>query len=287
MTVERIAALHERTHDEPLLLRREGIARRLDLRLDVLITDPAQREIADGRSHRRSAGDDAVEQVRIALRHDHAFASAGRTAYKVVVMRRGAVVRLDDRTRDFDGFRIRLQLEIQQGLLIGHEAAVEAAALMTAVRRDDREAALDRRPVTGCLRPDRLADRAVQPTAALEHEPAVPFGRHVDRETYRVFLAVDARSALEATGDVAVRRQRHLGARPSSDRAIRIETRLGDRQILGAGGPAGERSTGSLLRPGLRLGRRVHGERRNRESSYCNELHCRHRLTRSSQLRWI
>jgi hypothetical protein len=51
-------------------------------------------------------------------------------------------------------------------------------------------------------------------------------------------LAVDARSALEAARDVAVRRQRHLGTGPACHGTIRIEARLVDREILGAGGPS-------------------------------------------------
>src|SRR5688572_21732598 len=113
-------------------------------------------------------------------------------------MWRHAVVRLDERQRRFGRLRIRLKLEVQQRLLIGHEAAVEAAALMTAVRRDDREAALERSPLTGRLSSNGLADGAVQPPAALEHEPPIPVGRHVDCETDRVLLAVDACSALKA-----------------------------------------------------------------------------------------
>jgi hypothetical protein len=61
LTVEGIALLHQRAHDEPLFLGRERIARRLHLGFDVLIADPAQREIAQRRPHRGSAGDDAVE----------------------------------------------------------------------------------------------------------------------------------------------------------------------------------------------------------------------------------
>jgi hypothetical protein len=121
-------------------------------------------------------------------------------------MRRFAVIRLDDRQRGFGRLRVRLKLEVEQRLLIGHEAAVEAAALMTAVRRNHREAPLERAALTGGLCTGRLADRTVQPTTALEHETPVPFRRHVDREPDRVFLASDARSALELAGDVAVRR---------------------------------------------------------------------------------
>jgi hypothetical protein len=127
------------------------------------------------------------------------------------------------------------------------------------------------------LAADRLADRAVQPAAALKHEPPVPLGRHVDRKPDRIGLPVYARSALEAAGNMAVRRQRDFCARPRRDGAVRVETRFVDREILGTFGPARERGTGALL-AALRLGRRVGGKRRNRNPGHRHESN-RHRPT--------
>src|SRR5690348_6211010 len=71
---------------------------------------------------------DAVEVGRVALRHDHRLAASGGAADEVRMRGRPAVVCFDDLFREHGDARVRDVLEIESGLLILLEAAVEGSA---------------------------------------------------------------------------------------------------------------------------------------------------------------
>src|SRR5690606_27124096 len=84
-------------------------------------------------AHGRRADNDTVEQLGIALRGEHAFASAGRAAGHVAVADIASVIELGhslaiDRHRADRSLR-----EVERGALVGHETVVEAGAFVTTV----------------------------------------------------------------------------------------------------------------------------------------------------------
>src|SRR4029453_3402832 len=93
----------------------------------------------------RRAGDDAVEEGRMALRHQHRLTPAGRTPGEVRAVGSLRVVLRDDLLREGRDTSNCLIGEVERGLLLLHEARVESPlTLMTGIGRDDGEAANER-----------------------------------------------------------------------------------------------------------------------------------------------
>ena len=131
--------------------------------------DTACRKIRMTGSHRRSTGNDSVEVERIALRHEHGFASACRATDEVGMRRRPAVVTLDDLSRQHGDAAVSDVLEVESGLLILHEGAIERAAgtLVAGIGRRNSEASSQCRLISGGLSSGGLSNGAVQAAAAL------------------------------------------------------------------------------------------------------------------------
>ena len=178
----------------------------------------ARCEIRMARAHCGRARDDAVEVQRIALRHEHRFASAGRTADEVGMRRRLAIVGFDDLLREHRNAPVRDEFEVECGLLVLHEGAVESAAgaLMSGVGGGDSETAYQRRLVSRGLRSGRLSNGAVQATAALLQKLAGPVIRKGDRETDAVCLAIRTCAFVHDAVDAAMCRQHGAGAAAST-----------------------------------------------------------------------
>ena len=156
--------------------------------------DTARREIRMSGSHRGRAGHDAVEVERIALRHQHRFASACGASDEVGMRRRLAVVTLDDLFRQHGHASDRDVFEVERGLLILHESAIETAAgtLMAGVGGGDGETARPA-PVDRPRPALRWAlQRAVQAAAALLQILSGPVVGKRDGEADAVGLAVRA-----------------------------------------------------------------------------------------------
>src|SRR5665213_470284 len=115
-------------------------------------------------AHRGRSRDDPVEVQRIPLGHDHVLAAAGRTAYVVRMYWRLAILGCDHLLREHRRPPDRVDLEIECGLLVLHEATVEPAAgtLMPRVAGGNGEAPRQRRLVPDGLIADRLAHGSIQ-----------------------------------------------------------------------------------------------------------------------------
>src|ERR1043166_2896249 len=173
---------------------------------------------------RRRAGHDALEVGGIALGHQHGFASAGRTAREIGVIRGAAVVLRDDLFGETGDAADGLIREVERGLLLALECAVEGVRSGVAcVRRDDREPANERGSRPCRLRAKWEGDAAVQSAAALLQKAAVPVVGKVDGEADAVRFAVGARAPIDDPVDAAVRRQ--LQRRRRSVRVGRRRTR--------------------------------------------------------------
>ena len=99
------------------------VRRGVEHRRDPFVADARVR-----RAHRRRAGDDAVEEGRMTLRHQHRFAATGRTAGEVRAIGRLGIVLRDDlfgQHRDPSDGLIR---EVEGRLLLLHEAGVESVS---------------------------------------------------------------------------------------------------------------------------------------------------------------
>jgi hypothetical protein len=94
--------------------------------------------------------------------------------------------------------------------LILHETSVESAsgALVTGIAGRDREAAVDRWPFAGCLRPGGFSNRSIESAASLLQELAAPVLRERDGEPDTVCLAVSPGAAVDYAIDAASRDQR-------------------------------------------------------------------------------
>ena len=127
-------------------------------------------------AHGRVTGDDPVEHGGIALREDHAFASARGTADKVGIRRRFCVVVRDDLLGDSGDFSVREEGEIEIGLLVAHEGEIEGArfGLVPCIGAGYRESAGECRLVACVVRASGIRDDAIASSAALHHEVAVP-----------------------------------------------------------------------------------------------------------------
>ena len=233
------------------------------------------------RPHRRRADDDAVEVGRIALRHQHALAPAGRAAHEVRVRGGLAVVLREDLLREHGHAADRLVGEVEARLLLRHEGRVEDLPAVAGVGGDDGEAAGER----GIALPrpaERRRHGAVQAAAALEQEAAVPVGGEREREADAVALAVRAGAPVEGRAQPAVGRQldgerRHPGRLLRRGRAGREPFRRhlrqrGARHLQLAEGRA-RGLAGRYLRPGRRGGKRECGDRRTTEDQ---DSHARH-----------
>src|ERR1700677_4379424 len=98
------------------------------------------------------AGNDAVEIVGVALRHDHGFAAARGAAVEIRMLGRAPIIRRDHLLRATRDFSNRHVVETQAGLLVAEKAAVENAAFVAAVRAYHRESSRQPRQFTGRLR---------------------------------------------------------------------------------------------------------------------------------------
>ena len=170
--------------------------------------DPLVRKVGVGRTHGRSAGDDAIEKVRIPLRHEHRFAPTRRASSEVRVRR--CVVRSEPFTDLFANLRHLsngLVEEVHSSLLIRRrKLRVEhCGALMPAIRGDDSEAA---RQCPAHHPPRRCrwgrADIAVETAAALHQEPTIPVRGQCHCKADSVRLPVLARARIDDTIDAAV-----------------------------------------------------------------------------------
>ena len=108
-------------------------------RRDPLVADPGE-----VRAHRRRADDDAVEVGRMALRHQHPLAPAGRAAHEVRARGGPAVVLREDLLREHGHAPDRLVGEVEARLLLRHEGRVEDLPAVAGVGGDDGEAAGER-----------------------------------------------------------------------------------------------------------------------------------------------
>jgi hypothetical protein len=156
-----------------------------------LVPDPGE-----ARAHRRRADDDPVEVRRVALRHQHALAPAGRAAHEVRVRGGPTVVLRQDLLREHGHAPDRLVGEVETRLLIRHEGGVEGLPAVAGVGGDDGEAAGER----GIALPrpaERRRHRAVEAAPALEEEPSVPLGGEGEREADAVAPAVRAGAPVE------------------------------------------------------------------------------------------
>ena len=89
----------------------------------------------------RVARNDAVEIGRITLRHDHGFAASGGASVEIGVLGGASVVRCDQSLGELGYAPDGDVIEIQAGLLIAEEAAVETRPFVAAVGGHYREAA--------------------------------------------------------------------------------------------------------------------------------------------------
>ena len=169
------------------------------------------------RAHCRRAGDDAVEERRVTLRHQHRLTAAGRAASEVRAIGRFRVMLRDDLFREPGDASHRLIGEVQRRLLLLHEAGVEPVlARVTGVGRDDGKAAEKRRRRARCDCAQWHLHAAVQAAAALKEEAAVPVAGQCERESDAVRLAVSAGSSIEHTIHAAVRRKLHRAGRAAT-----------------------------------------------------------------------
>ena len=176
-------------------------------RRDPLVPDPG--EVG---AHRRRTDDDPVEVGRIALRHQHALAPAGRAAHEVGVRGGPAIVLREDLLREHGHAPDRLVGEVEARLLLRHERRVEDLAAMSGVGGDDGEAAGER-GVALPRPPERRRHAAVQASPALEQEAPVPLGGERQREPDAIALAVRTHAPIERRAQPAV------GGQPDGERS--------------------------------------------------------------------
>src|SRR5262249_17437177 len=147
---------------------------------------------------------DTVEVGRITLGHQHAFTAACGAAGEVRMIGGPRVVRRDDLLCETGHAADGLIREVERRLLLAHEVRIEPIrARMSGFGADDCEAANQSGCRAGCRRPERECYAAVQPTAALLKESAVPRVRHRDREADAVWLAVTAGASIDHPVDAA------------------------------------------------------------------------------------
>ena len=173
----------------------------------------ARCEIRMSRAHRGSACNDAVEVERIALRHEHRFASAGGAADEVGVRYRLAVITLDDLFREHGDAPVRDVCEVESGLLILHEAAIEraAGALMSGIGCRNGEPANQSRPIARRLRSGGFSNGAIEATAALLQILSGPVVGKSDCEADAVGLAVRSCALVHHAIEAAMRGQFRSG----------------------------------------------------------------------------
>src|SRR5690606_37905332 len=155
------------------------------------------------------ASDDAVKEVRIALRHDHRFAATGRTADKIRVLGWPAIVLRDDLLADFGDLADGLVEEVQCRFLVLEETRVEVAALVTRISADDGIALGEGGTIASVLRAGRRVHRTIESTAALEQETAVPAVGQRNRKADGIGLVVAADAFVDGALDAAVRGKGH------------------------------------------------------------------------------
>jgi len=175
-----------------------------------------------GQVHSRVPRDDAVEEVRVALREHEPFAPALGAADEIRILRALSVERLHQRLRRDRDLRRTVVAVVAPGLRIERELVAAGdlgnvgRVVVPAVGGNDRVAVLDRRRVG-------IAQAAVGATAAAVVKAPVPVGRHAQVEADRIRLAVGRADALvDRPDDLAMLRQR----------AGRVQLREGD---LGVG----------------------------------------------------
>ena len=221
--VERIALVEDPfDHRLPVAVGESILGARLTL--IILRRNLVQRggnpAIANARiagAHGGRAGDDAVEVGGIAFGHQHRFAAPGRTAGEIGVVDRLAVMLRDDALRDFSHAADGDVREVEAGLLILLEAAVEPAfALMAGVGTCDCEAARESGIATGRTCAEGKLHRAIEAAAALQQKTSIPVLRQRDGEADAVSRAVGSGSLVNHSIDAAVRRQFHRRSRAST-----------------------------------------------------------------------
>ena len=184
-TVFCVALLHKRIHEELSIIVGEEF---IDLRLSSAVFRSSLvighgNPLCDGQvrqsgAHRRITGDDAIEDRRIALGEDHAFAPACGTADEVGVRSRFCVVTRDDLFGDSGYFSVGEKGEVEIGLLIAHEREVECAGLcfVSCIGACYGKPARKSGSIAGIVRAGGIGHDAVATSAALHHKVAVPRG---------------------------------------------------------------------------------------------------------------
>ena len=106
------------------------------------------------------------------------------------MLRRAPIIRRDHLLRQLSHPSDCYVIEIEAGLLVAEKAAIESAALVAAIGGDHGKSSRQRRRLTGGLRTQGQSDAAVQPTAALKQETAVPLIGQRESETDAVWFSV-------------------------------------------------------------------------------------------------
>ena len=204
--IERIALVDETfDHRFPVAVGKSIVRYRLTLLIlrRNLVERSRNPAVADARiagAHGGRAGDDAVEIGRIALGHQHGFAAAGGTAGEVRMIDGLAVMLRHDSLGDFGDAADGDVCEIEAGLLILLEAAIEAAAaFMASIGAGDREAARES-GISACPTcADGNLHRAVEAAAALKQKAPVPVLRQRDGKADAVSRAGRCRCAYRSS----------------------------------------------------------------------------------------
>ena len=123
---------------------------------------------------------DTLEIQRVALGHRHGFAAARGTADIVGMCRGPAIIGFDDLLRHYGQPPDPDKLEIERGLLVLHEAAVEraAGALMAGVAGGDRK----KPRASACRSPAACAPVGSVTVPFRPHRLAAGIGRSSSRE---------------------------------------------------------------------------------------------------------
>ena len=141
------------------------------------------------------------------------------------MLRLAPVIRRDHLLRQSSDASDCNVIEIQAGLLVPEEAAVEPAAFVAAIGAHHRKSPRQRGRLTGRLRPQRQSDAAVQSSPALKQEAPVPLIGQRQSETDPVCFAVGSYALVDHALDVAECGNRHR----NRSRKVRIDAQRAGR----------------------------------------------------------